>query len=142
MARALIRENPEVTGYSAGQLAEYLKTYGPESQKAMEAFMKRHGHRAIREAEIRSRSWHADEVSLCNYLKTVIATGAEEKPKTKMANQNIDAMLSGFHGMLRRVLAYIVGQARRGVVCREFTKSKALRCWIRLKRPTGIWPCC
>ena len=127
VARALISENPEVTGYSSGQLAEYLKTCGPKSQKAMDAFMKRHGHRAIREAEIRSRSWHADEASLCNYLKTVIATGAEEKPKTKMVDQNIDAMLNSFQGMLRRILAYIVGQARRGVVCREFTKSKSIK---------------
>jgi phosphohistidine swiveling domain-containing protein len=127
VARALLAEKPDIASLNAHELAGYLKTCGPESRQAMDDFLKRHGHRAIREAELRSQSWHADEESLCNYLKTVIATGAEETAKTRMVDKNIDALLSEQKGLLRWMTKSIIGQARKGVVNREYTKSQSIR---------------
>jgi phosphohistidine swiveling domain-containing protein len=126
-ARALLAEKPDIAALSPHELAEYLKTCGPESRQAMDDFLKRHGHRAIREAELRSKSWHADEESLCHYLKTVIATGAEETVKTRAADSNIEALLAGKKGMLRWVTKSIIAQARKGVINREYTKSQSIR---------------
>ena len=126
-ARALIAEKPDIAAFDAKELAEYLKTCGPESRAALDDFLKRHGHRAIREAELRSPSWHSDEESLCNYLKTVIMTGAEEIPKTKAVEGNIEALLADKKGLLGWMTRSIIGQARKGVVNREYTKSQSIR---------------
>ena len=126
-ARALIAEKPDIARLSAGELAAYIKTCGPQSRQALDDFLKRHGHRAIREAELRSKPWHADEESLCNYLKPVIATGAEEAPKTRAVEKNIEELLAEQEGLLRWMTKSIIDQARKGVVNREYTKSQSIR---------------
>ncbi len=126
-ARALIAEKPDIAALDAHGLAAYIKTCGPQSRRALDDFLERHGHRAIREAELRSKPWHADEQSLCHYLKTVIATGAAEAPKTRAVDKNIEELLAGQEGLLRWMTKNIIGQARRGVVNREYTKSQSIR---------------
>jgi len=133
-ARALLREKPDIGMLGVQELAQYLKTCGPESRRALDEFLARHGHRAIREAEMRSRSWHADEESLCHYLKTVIATGAEETAKTRAVDKNIEALLEGKNGLLRWAIRSIIAQARKGVVNREYTKSQSIRVVDRFKK--------
>lgn len=83
VAKELIKENPDAVNYSADELAEYLKVCEGDSAYALEHFMKRHGHRAIREAEMRSKSWHMDEVALCSFLKSIIASGERKQAKLK-----------------------------------------------------------
>lgn len=130
--RALLKEHSEVKDLDAAQLAQRLRGCGPESRAALDQFYKRHGHRAIREAEMRSKSWHMDEESLCNYLKSVIASGAQESEKTRTA-QTDPEILSGQEGSLRKLMGYLVKQARRGVVYREFTKSMSIKVLDRFK---------
>ncbi len=133
VAKALVQENPQAQDYTAGELAEYIKVCEGDSAYALEHFMKRHGHRAIREAEMRSKSWHMDEVALCSFLKSIIASGGKETAKTKMSDQNIEALLSSRKGALKQIIKYLVGQARKGVVNREFTKSKSIKVLDRFK---------
>jgi len=127
VARALMRENPEVKDMSAEQLAEYLKNCEGESEYALVYFIKRHGHRAIREMEIQSKSWHMDDVALCSFLKSIIDSGAKELPKEKTYEQNIEVLLEGQKGGLRGLIKYLIKQARKGVVNREFTKSRLIK---------------
>ena len=133
VAKALVLENPNAKDYSAKQLAEYIKVCEGDSAFALEHFMKRHGHRAIREAEMRSKSWHMDEVALCSFLKSIISSGAQESVKQKMSDQNIESLLEGRKGSLKMIIKYLVGQARKGVVNREFTKSKSIKVLDRFK---------
>lgn len=127
VARALIAEKPNIAALNAQELADYIKHCGAESRAALDDFLKRHGHRAIREAELRSPSWHSDEESLCNYLKTVISTGADEAPKAREAQGNIDALLDDKKGLLAWMMRSMISQARKGVVNREYTKSQSIK---------------
>ncbi len=127
VARALIDENPDVSTYDTAQLEAYLNTCGGASRQALDALLVRHGHRAIREAEMRSKSWHMDRASLCSYLRSVILSGGTEASKARSAEKNIAALLEGKKGLLRVVIKYIIGQARRGVVNREYTKSRSIK---------------
>ena len=127
VARALIEEEPRITEYDAAQLEEYLHTCGGAVRTALDTFLERHGHRAIREAEMRSKSWHMDRGSLCSYLKTIIATGGRETPKTRTVDENIEALLNGKKGIARALIGYVIRQARQGVVHREFTKSRSIK---------------
>jgi pyruvate,water dikinase len=126
VARALMAEKSDIGELTAQELAAYVKTCGDESHAALDAFLKRHGHRAIREAEMRNRSWRDDEESLMNYLKSVIMSGAEEKNKVKSVDAKIAAILDEQKGLLRWILKGIIGQSRKGVVCREYTKSRCI----------------
>ncbi len=132
LARALQTEHPEAADMDAAQLATLLKSCGPESRAALSAFLGRHGHRAIREAEMRSKSWHMDEESLCGYLKSVLASGAQEAERPREAKAE-PRILQGQNGALRRMMRYIVAQARRGVVHREWTKSMSIKVLDRFK---------
>lgn len=132
LGRALLAEHPEVKGMDAAQLAKQLRTCGPQSRSALDQFYRRHGHRAIREAEMRSQSWHMDKESLCSYLKSVIASGAQDAEKPH-ALQTDPEILSGQTGSLRKLMGYLVKQARRGVVHREFTKSMSIKVLDRFK---------
>jgi pyruvate,water dikinase len=132
LARALMKEHPEAAEMDAAQLAPLLARCGPESRAALEQFYKRHGHRAIREAEMRSKSWHMDEESLCGYLKSVIASGAQEPEKPRAAKADPE-ILAGQEGAVLCMMRYLVAQARRGVVYREFTKSMSIKVLDRFK---------
>jgi pyruvate,water dikinase len=127
IARALIEENPDVKDYDAAQLEAYLSTCIGASKQALNAFLERHGHRAIREAEMRSRSWHMDRASLCSYLRSVISSGGAEVSKVRSAEKNIEALLKEKKGLMRILIKYIIGQARQGVVNREYTKSRSIK---------------
>ncbi len=133
VAAELVEENPGAVDYSAQELAEYLKVCEDDSAYALEHFMKRHGHRAIREAELRSKSWHMDEIALCSYLKSIIASGTQEVKKIKPSGGNIEALLDGVSAKLQRILKVLVKQSRKGVVNREYSKSRCIKVVDRFK---------
>ncbi len=132
-ARALMKENKDIAAYSADELAKYIKICGKEAKTALDDFYERHGHRSIREAELRSKSWHMDDISLCSYLKSIIAAGAKETRQTGQAKENIEKLLLGQKGIMRFVINFIIKQARKGVVNREFTKSMSIKVLDKFK---------
>ena len=126
IAAEILKERPQAAGYDAGQLAEYLKVSEGQSAYMLEHFIKRHGHRAIREAEMMSKSWHMDDVSLSGFLKSIMAAGiSEDKPAN--VQEYIDSILGRYKGGTRKALKFMIGQARKGVVNREFTKSYCIK---------------
>ena len=135
IARFLIAENPEVINYSSEQLAEYLKYCSEETKKAYQYFIDRHGHRAIREAELRSKGWKDDEKALMDYLKTVISSGGQEKKSEKIVWMKHRNNLLKKYGWPKRFLfGLIIGEARRGVKLREFSKSKIIKVIDKFKK--------
>ncbi len=126
IAAEILKEKPEAAGHDATALAEYLKVSEGQSAYMLEHFIKRHGHRAIREAEMMSRSWHMDDVSLSGFLKSIMTAGiTEDKPAN--VQEYIDGILKRYKGGTQKALKFIIGQARKGVVNREFTKSYCIK---------------
>ncbi len=127
LARALIAENPDIQQYAPQQIADYLPGKGAESKEAYESFMERHGHRAIREAELRSKSWANDRKAFADYMHSVIASGGEEPASHGPTwEENRDELLAGYKGMKWKIFNYLVKSARKGVQYREFAKSKII----------------
>ncbi|KAI4453473.1 phosphoenolpyruvate synthase-related [Holotrichia oblita] len=127
LATALLKENPSVAVFSADELAAYIKVCGKEARAAYEYFIKRHGHRAIREAEMRSIGWADNDKAFYEYLKTVIQSGANEE--TKKPGQNIKdiAKKYGFKRFSKTILLYLTRQSRKGVCNRELSKSLMIK---------------
>lgn len=135
IARALIKENSDVTSYSAEELLMYLNNCGEKSRKAYQYFLERHGHRAIREAEMRSKSWEDDRLMLANYLKMVISTGGKETETQKYKWKiHLEGLLSGYNPVKTLVVKYLINQARYGVQAREFSKSMIIKVIDKFKK--------
>ncbi|MDR0877267.1 MAG: hypothetical protein LBN21_04385 [Treponema sp.] len=129
IARRVVKQNPGAIHYSAERLAAYIKADSGAVREAYDYFLKRHGHRGIREAELRSRSWKNDEEGLMENLRTVMmASTLESSPEsfkgTSRIESRITEFLKGKKGMARKGLEYLIHQARDGVYNREYTKSK------------------
>ncbi len=126
IAAEILKERPQAVGYDAEQLAEYLKVSEGQSAYMLEHFIKRHGHRAIREAEMMSKSWHMDDVSLSGFLKSIMAAGITENRPANV-QEYINSILGRYKGGTGKALKFMIDQARKGVVNREFTKSYCIK---------------
>ena len=127
LASAILVENPSSATLSPSSLIGLIKKADGEIKDAYDYFIERHGHRAIREAEIRSKSWKSDEEGLADYLKVVLISGAIEEVKDNSANRNISELLENYKGIKKNALKYIIGQARTGVKNRELSKSMCIK---------------
>jgi len=134
IARAVLVDQPDAKSYSAEKLGVYLKTAGKDVQAAVREFMARHGHRAIREAELRSKGWQNDEKAFNEYLRTVIAGGPEEPEPSRAPDIKAILKSCGFTGIKAKALVYLAGQSRDGVKNREHSKSRMIRVLDGFKR--------
>ena len=127
LASAILAENPSAAALSVSSLTDLIKNGNDEIRGAYDYFIERHGHRAIREAEIRSKSWNSDKEGLANYLKAVLISGAVEETKENPASRNIPGLLENYKGIKKNALKYIINQARIGVKNRELSKSMCIK---------------
>lgn len=90
---------------------------------ALAAFVNRHGHRCVREAELRTHAWRDDPSAWVPLLQAVV--GSPRKPRVATT------ALSRPQGM---GLRFVLARARRGVVVREACKSQLIRVQDQLKQ--------
>lgn len=108
-----------------------------EIREKYEDFMKRHGHRCIREAEFIEKSWRAEPEKLIRVLKAILKSKAYEETKTTIpsldqAVAQLKSPVSSFGKFLLR--KWIVKKARDAVGQREFGKSVAVEVSDRFKQ--------
>lgn len=135
LARECIVTRPECRDMDWKEISEFIASDSGAVKAAYDSFMSRHGHRAIREAELRSRSWEMDEQGFMENLLTVIQSGAKEPEKTQSnVDEYIAKALEGKKGILKVVIKYIIKQSRAGVYNREYTKARFVRAVDRCKK--------
>ncbi len=88
------------------------------------AFLAAHGHRSIKEAELRSRGWRDNEPALLANIRTVL--GGTVKPQEPRPFEP-KKLFARFGAMKRRSLTWIARNARRAVCEREYSKSRIIR---------------
>lgn len=110
------------------ELLEFILNDDGELKNSFDEFIKKHGHRSIKEAEMRSRSWDDDKLLLAENISAVIASGNFEtvKPESKF-DEYREKLLVPKKGMMKKGVDYIMNQARIGVYSREYTKSRYIR---------------
>ncbi|MFA5480853.1 MAG: PEP/pyruvate-binding domain-containing protein [Bacilli bacterium] len=135
MANAIIAENDKAIDFNLDQLRDYLLIAPQNIQELYQAFLKRHGHRCIRESELRSPGWKDDLDGFASHLLTLIKTanGYQEKPKSDIS-RNIEVFLSSYYGIKRIALRAILRGARNGCRNREFSKSKMILAVDKFKK--------
>ena len=97
---------------------------------AFRALLARHGHRCIREAELREKDWGEDPSRLIVMLQRMVSGGDLPRPKHDDA---AGAFLTDNSALSGRAFRWAVKQARSGVFGRERCKSLVIRIQSRFK---------
>ena len=125
LAAAVLAVKPDAASLSEEELVSLLHNGEYAEVSALyRAFLEKHGHRSIKEAELRSRGWRDDEVALARNLHAVLVGGLSELPHTPYDPATLYAR---FGLVKRKSLGWIGKNARRAVCEREYTKSRIIR---------------
>jgi pyruvate,water dikinase len=148
VAEAIAAKYPDAATFSDEKLADIIKNDTSAINEASNRFLERHGHRAIREAEMRSAGWKADQPAYLENIRAVLSskpltsqtartnektTDSSVRSVPSVAKNQIDAYLADKKGGAAGGLRFVVNQARQAVVNREFTKSKWVLTLDKLK---------
>ena len=124
VAMLLKRLQPDVAGFGAEKLLSCIRA-NEEVAKKYDEFLALHGHRCIKEAEMRSKPWREDELPLMNYLQSII------RSPMQMSQQQEEIDLHKEFSFIRNPLLKAASvtfaqRARQAVVDREYTKSRLI----------------
>lgn len=110
--------------FEAEELLQFIKA-NPEINAKYQEFLKHHGHRCIKEAEMRSKPWREDQISLMNYLLSIIRSPMNLAPSGEVIDCRKE--FSFIKNPLLRAAAISYGKkCRQSVVDRESTKSRLI----------------
>lgn len=125
IAAAVRERRADAAEMSEEELLAFLRDPANEvASDLYRAFLEKHGHRSIKEAELRSRGWRDDERALARNLHTVLGGSCEEAERRPFDPKTLFARF-GF--LKRRSLAWIGTNARRAVCEREYSKSRIIK---------------
>ncbi|MBQ2719287.1 MAG: hypothetical protein IJF73_04385, partial [Clostridia bacterium] len=125
IATALLAYCPAAATLSDGELLALLHDEaGGEAHELYLDFLSKHGHRSIKEAELRNCGWKDDEPALLRNLRTVLSGKVSAE---KHAPFDPDTLFAPFKPSRRSALKWISKNARRAVLEREYSKSRIIR---------------
>nr|XP_039272372.1 putative phosphoenolpyruvate synthase isoform X1 [Styela clava] len=106
-----------------------------EAGDSFRFFLKNCGHRCIREAEFREKSWADDPVKLGISLQTAVKNYVTEPDKHYMSTEEVIKKLrTPVSSFVRFLLKWAIPRARKSVGGREWGKSKAVDICDRFKK--------
>lgn len=124
LARMMKALDPAVGSLKGEELLEFIGK-NPDINRKYQEFMRVHGHRCIKEAEMRNKPWRDDELPLMNYLSSIISSPMNLTEK----EEKIDwpRKFSFVRNPLLKAASIIYAKkARQAVVDREYTKSRLI----------------
>jgi rifampicin phosphotransferase len=99
-------------------------------------FLRNHGHRCVREAELRESSWESDPGALIRMLQRDVArrgSAGGDAPPCGPAD-GVEGLLSRYSRRTRSIARSVLPLVRRGVIARENSKSLCIRIQFRFRK--------
>lgn len=124
LAMMIKQQEPNAADFRAEELLAYIKNSAEINAKYQD-FLQHHGHRCIKEAEMRNKPWRENEIPLMNYLLSIV-----KSPKNLVeGDEKLDyrkefAFIK--NPMLKAASISYAKKARQAVVDREYTKSRLI----------------
>lgn len=115
----------------------YLSKSGPDAiRKSWDVFIKRHGHRCVREAELHEKEWAVDPMPVIEGLKTKTAllVNGQKGKINGFAHKNISLRGNGLNWFGRQITSYLLPKARKAVSRREQTKAWSIGIQYQFKK--------
>jgi rifampicin phosphotransferase len=109
-----------------------LKDSPPVVQRTYKIFIERHGHRCVREAELREKPWEENPVQLVQMLQTLVRSDAKDHTHD-VPHKKTREILKELTPMQRVIIASFLGNARKSVARREITKSASIKVLHRIR---------
>lgn len=98
----------------------------PEIIRQFKIFIERHGHRCVRESELRERTWEENPQQLIQTLQTQVRIG-EVKHVRHDVHKETHAALNNLPLIKRTILRTMISTARKAVARREITKAYSIK---------------
>ena len=125
LAMRVKKLDSEAEGFHADELLAFIKAHAEVNGRYRD-FLLHHGHRCIKEAEMRNKPWREDELSLMNYLSSIIRS-----PMDLVQGEGEIDLRKEFafikNPLLKAAAVSYASKARQAVVDREYTKSRLIR---------------
>ena len=125
LAQLIKKQSPEAVGFTADQLLEYIKNNEAVNAKYQE-FLEHHGHRCIKEAEMRNKPWRENEIPLMNYLLSIINSPMSLVQKEEEIDYRKEFAFVK-NPLLKAAAISYAKKSRQAVVDRESTKSQLIK---------------
>jgi len=125
LASMIKNQEHKAVDFRAEELLEYIKSHAEIHSKYQE-FLKHHGHRCIKEAEMRNKPWRKDEISLMNYLSSIIKSPMSLVQKEEKIDYRKEFAFIK-NPLLKAASINYAKKSRQGVVDRESTKSQLIK---------------
>ncbi|MBQ3354591.1 MAG: hypothetical protein IJL04_03340 [Bacteroidales bacterium] len=124
LAIMIKKQEPKALDFRPDELLAFIKN-NEEIRGKYQEFLAHHGHRCIKEAELRSKPWRADEMPLINYLLCIIKSPMNLVQKEdKIDYRKEFAFIK--NPLLKSASISFAKKARQAVVDREYTKSQLI----------------
>ncbi len=121
---------------SVDEAIQYLEKDAPEKiRQSWNSFLERHGHRCVREAEMREKEWALHPEPVVESIRMKVQwlrrkqTEPEKKPDGSVRQPGLP--LTGFR---RRIFYHLLPKARKAVAQREQTKAWAVGVQYQFKK--------
>ncbi|KAF8792169.1 putative phosphotransferase YvkC like protein [Argiope bruennichi] len=108
---------------------QWLETSSTSAGKKYREFLERHGHRCLKEFDIRSVTWKNDPKSLIKTLQNLVLSVKKDKSeeKTKEVTELISNLKAPVSFLKRLLLRIILPMSRRAVNFRELSKTTLMQ---------------
>ncbi|HOP57344.1 MAG TPA: PEP/pyruvate-binding domain-containing protein [Bacillota bacterium] len=128
IAKQVKKQFPDVDGMEKKDILSFLENPANDINRDYISFMERHGHRSVREAELRSRSWRDEPLNLAGMVKNIAAGGVFDT-ETDMNGwrKNRDMLLANYGFAKKKIFRYLINSSRDGVRYREKSKSMIIK---------------
>jgi len=128
---SLIRKDQQFSNkFSTSSPAEALKMLQtdapPEIRNQFSAFIERHGHRCVRESELREKTWEENPQQLIRTLQTRVRIGEVKHVSHNVASE-ITQALSHLSLIKQSILRTMIPTARKAVARREISKALSIK---------------
>ena len=131
LAVLIKKQAPEAVDFQPAGLLDYIERH-PEAAKLYQEFLTLHGHRCIKEAELRNKPWREDQIPLMNYLLSIIRSPMDLAQGEGQLDYREEFAFIG-NPLLKAASVSFAKRARQAVVDREYTKSRLIEIIDRFK---------
>ncbi|XP_042908698.1 rifampicin phosphotransferase-like isoform X4 [Parasteatoda tepidariorum] len=129
LAIAKERTPEELKKMSNQEIVEWLQNSQTDAGKKYREFLTRHGHRCLKEFDLRQKTWGTDPTTLIQLLKNLAGSSSKKVTNKKEENFNQTLKDLGINVGLktRLTLKYLISRSRQGVQTRELSKSLLIK---------------
>ncbi len=124
LAREIKAIEPAAASLKADELLSFIGKHPSVSSKYQD-FLRVHGHRCIKEAELRNKPWREDEIPLMNYLSSIVGSPMNLTQKEEEIDYRKKFAFVK-NPLLKAASIIYAKKARQAVVDREYTKSRLI----------------